>query len=231
MLSAGTDRRPSTVAANRKTRTELGATIRTSPPYRSHTLGKLNYIYIVHICIVIILSFCRVAASNFGRSLKEFSSAQSSRSNSPMLLVSVNTAPTTLFQHCSIYSWAIKPINQPAGFICLPYLVAVFSPLRLSPCRLSFLPCFAYCSIYLCLFLCLSLCNLSSCKQNAHPFCVRGVCACCIFCRLVNFLQISPSTVVQKTRSSKVTANLLAKQVTCKTLALARVATKSKVVH
>lgn len=116
------------------------------PPTRTWQTELHIYIYILYICIVI-LSFCRVAASNFGRSFKEFSSAQSSRSNSPILLVSVNTVPTKLFQHCSIYCWAIKPINQPAGFICLPYLVAVFSPLRLSSCRLLFLACFAYCSI------------------------------------------------------------------------------------
>lgn len=131
------------------------------------------------------MSFCRVAASSFGRSLKEFSSVQSSRSNSPTSVVSVNTTPTTLWQHCSIFSWAIKPINQPAGFICLPYLVAVFSPLRLSPCRLSFLPCFAYCfylspSLCQCLSLSLSICfsvQFELVQTERTSFCVRGVCA------------------------------------------------------
>lgn len=184
-----------------------GGNNRTTNPLLPSTIGKLNYthrhyvyIYTLYICIVIILSFCRVAASSFGRSLKEFSSAQSSRSNSPTSVVSVNIMPTTLWQHCSIFSWAIKPINQPAGFICLPYLVAVFSPLRLSPCRLSFLLCFAYCfylllSLFHCLCLwlslSLSLCNLSSCKQNAHPFVSVGSVRFFFFVFFLYFLSLS----------------------------------------
>lgn len=132
-------------------------------------------------------------------------------------------------QHCgNTVRYSVGPLNRLISQLALFACHTLLRYFRLFDCLLvasHFFPVLLivsiYCSpsstasLYGSLSLSVSV-QFELVQTERTSFCVRGVCAFfflfffCTFCRLVNFLQISPSTVVQKTRSSKVTGNLLA---------------------
>lgn len=131
------------------------------------------YIYILYL-FSSHRQFVECPQKNFGRSFSKSSSIAEGRQPGRQ---AVSTNCSTTLYRLILAVWAIKPINQPAGFICLPYL-AVFCASSI-PLRLSFLFCLLFLPLPTSLSLFLSaplsvsvsvcLCNLSSCKQNAHP--------------------------------------------------------------